>query len=215
MSVRVDDLTKSITKHVTLSPNAYVVSIKMPPQFIGSGFRAQKNFDEDLAPRIQRITLPEREMSVIEQKSAYRESRSIPKGYSPFGNLSMSILLSENLREKRMLMGWQDYIINPKHNFNPSYIDTITTTITVTVLADPGETKRVRGVIHRFYECYPINVGDVELSYSTTDEAATLDASFAYNYYTLDAGPDFGDSVKSVTGTDRIGDVLVKRSKNS
>ena len=73
----------------------------------------------------------------------------------------------------------------------------------------------VRGVIHRFYGCYPINVGDVELSYTTTDEAATLDATFAYNYYTLDAGPDFGDSVKSVTGTDRIGDVLVKRSKNS
>jgi len=215
MSVRVDDLTKSITKHGTLSPNAYVVSIKMPPQFIGSGRKAQKNFDEDLAPRIQRITLPEREMSVIEQKSAYRESRSIPKGYSPFGNLSMSILLSENFREKRMLMGWQDYIINPKHNFNPSYLDSITTTITVTTLADPGGTKRdrARGVIHRFYECYPINVGDVELSYSTTDEAATLDASFAYNYYTLDAGPDFGDSVKSVTGTDSIGDVKIAKKE--
>ena len=187
----------------------------MPPQFIGSGLRAQKNFDEDLAPRIQRITLPEREMSVIEQKSAYRESRSIPKGYSPFGNLSMSILLSENFREKRMLMGWQDYIINPKHNFNPSYLDSITTTITVTTLADPGGTKRdrARGVIHRFYECYPINVGDVELSYSTTDEAATLDASFAYNYYTLDAGPDFGDSVKSVTGTDSIGDVKIAKKE--
>ena len=206
MSVRINDLTKSITKHGILSPNVYTVSIKMPPQFSGH----QMGFDEDLAPRIQRITLPERQISVIEQKSAYRESRSIPKGYSPFGNLSMSILLSENFREKRMLMGWQDYIINPKHNFNPSYIDSITSTIKVTTASHPAD---VRGVIHRFYGCYPINVGDVELSYTTTDEAATLDATFAYNYYTLDAGSEFGDIAKFVTGNDKLGDVQIKDRK--
>lgn len=209
MSVGVNtehSLTQSIFTHGTFSPNTYAVSIRMPGKFIGTKI----GFDASLAPRIQRITLPEREISVIDQKSAYRESRSIPKGYSSFGNLSMSILLSEDLREKKTLMMWQDYIINPKHNLNPSYVDSIIGTIKVVTLANPEQGKE-RGIIHRFYGCYPINVGDVELSYATTDEAGTLDTTFTYSYFTLDAGSEFKDDVKSITGTDRLGDVLVNR----
>ena len=210
MSVGVNELTKSIIAHGTFSPSKYAVSIELP-----TGIKKGNEFTEDLVPRIQRVTLPEREISVIEQKSAYRETRSIPKGYSPFANLSMSILLSANLREKRILMLWQDYIINPKYNLNPSYVDSITTTITVTTLApintrssSVDRNRGVQGVIHRFYDCYPLTVGDVELSYATTDEAATMDATFAYNYYTLDSGPELKGNVTSVTGSGSLGNVL-------
>ena len=89
-----------------------------------------------MAPRIQRINLPERALSIISQRSSYRENINIPKGYSGFADLSMSILLSSDMREKKLLMAWHDLIISPKNNFHPTYLDDIGGTITIITRGD-------------------------------------------------------------------------------
>ena len=41
---------------------------------------------------------------------------------------------------------------------------------------------------HTFYGCYPLTVGDVDLTYTSTDEAATIDTTFTYRYFTMKGG---------------------------
>ena len=207
MPINIAELTTQIQKTGIMNPNSYVVIIKFPESLI----RLDGKF-VDMAPRIQRISLPERSLSTIQQKSSYRENINIPKGYSSFGDLSMSILLSSDMREKKLLMAWHDYIIPVHNNFHPTYLEDIGGTITITTYGDKNTkagTKRdpdSKVEQHNFYKCYPLTVGDVELSYASTDEAATIDTTFTYSHSNM-----VGGSLAEDLGVNKtLGDIKVR-----
>ena len=135
MSVNINELATKIGQSGTMSPNRYVVNIKPP---ISRGMH--RRYGDEISPRIQRVGLPERALSTIQQRSAYRESINIPKGYGSFSDISMSIILSADMREKKLLMAWHDLIISPQRNFHPSYLDDIVGEITILTYGNnPGD----------------------------------------------------------------------------
>ena len=131
-----------------------------------------------------------RALSIISQRSSYRENINIPKGYSGFADLSMSILLSSDMREKKLLMAWHDLIISPKNNFHPTYLDDIGGRIIIITRGDKNTDMGREIEQHDFYKCYPFTVGDVELSYASTDEAATIDTTFTYSHFDMVSGAE-------------------------
>ena len=168
MSVNINDLATKIGKSGTMNPNRYAVNITPPIQ--ANTFT--KLLGDEISPRIQRISLPERALTTIQQRSSYRESINIPKGYGSFSDLSMSILLSSDMRERKLLMAWHDLIISPNKNFHPSYLDDIVGRITILTYGNGtiDENDASTAEQHTFYGCYPLTVGDVDLTYTSTDE---------------------------------------------
>ena len=186
MSVNINELTTTVGRTGFMSPNRYTVNIKPPS--IASGLASF--FTDEISPIIQRVGLPERALSTIQQRSSYRESINIPKGYGSFSDLSMSILLSSDMRERKLLMAWHDLIISPNKNFHPSYLDDIVGRITILTYGNGtiDENDASTAEQHTFYGCYPLTVGDVDLTYTSTDEAATIDTTFTYRYFTMKGG---------------------------
>ena len=212
MSVNINELTTTVGRTGFMSPNRYTVNIKPPS--IASGLASF--FTDEISPRIQRVGLPERALSTIQQRSSYREGINIPKGYGSFSDISMSIILSADMREKKLLMAWHDLIISPQRNFHPSYLDDIVGEITILTYGNlPGDvgsqinqdTRRSKEgeevQQHTFYGCYPLTVGDIDLSYTSNDEAATIDTTFTYRYFNMVSGR-VGENV---AGTKTLGDV--------
>ena len=200
MSVNINELTTKVGTSGFMSPNQYTVNIK-PPNIAIKASVLTNFFTEAISPRIQRVNLPERALTTIQQRSSYRESINIPKGYSNFADLNMSIILSADMREKKLLMAWHDLIISPQRNFHPSYLDDIVGEITILTYGNkPGHTgshdrKAPTGTEigeevqqHTFYDCYPLTVGDVDLSYTSNDEAATIDTTFTYRSSSMISG---------------------------
>ena len=202
MSINVNQLIVQVQNSGTMSPNKYIVKIQPPALSLAS-----ERYAANLSPRIQRVNLPERSLSTIQQKSAYRESINIPKGYGSFSDLSMSILLSSDMREKKLLMAWHDLIISANRNFHPTYLDDIVGKITILTIGDKSTLGDIldTNIIeqHTFHGCYPLTVGDVDLSYTSTDEAATIDTTFTYRHFNMVSG-NIGEEV---AGTETLGDV--------
>ena len=208
MSVNINQLTTTVGNSGTMSPNRYIVNITPP-----ISRNMHKRFGDEISPRIQRVGLPERALSTIQQKSSYRESINIPKGYGSFTDLSMSITLSADMREKKALMAWHDLIISPDRNFHPSYLDDIVGRITILTYGDGtiDENDASTAEQHTFHGCYPLTVGDVDLSYTSTDEAATIDTTFTYRYFTMKSG-NIGEEL---AGTKTLGDVKAKVTRTT
>ena len=210
MSINVNQLIVQVQNSGTMSPNKYIVKIQPPALSLAS-----ERYAANLSPRIQRVNLPERSLSTIQQKSAYRESINIPKGYGSFSDLSMSILLSSDMREKKLLMAWHDLIVSAEENFHPTYLDEIVGKITILTIGDNStlgdifDTNIVEQ--HTFYGCYPLTVGDVDLTYTANDEAATIDTTFTYRYFNMVSG-NVGEEVAK---TKTLGDIKFRPNNSS
>ena len=210
MSVNINQLTTQIRDSGTMSPNKYVVNIEPPVPTLST-----VRYTDKLSPRIQRVNLPDRSLSTIQQRSAYRESLNIPSGYSNFTDISMSILLSSDMREKKLLMAWHDLIVSAEENFHQTYLDDIVGKITILTIGDNStlgdifDTNIVEQ--HTFYGCYPLTVGDVDLTYTANDEAATIDTTFTYRYFNMVSG-NVGEEV---AGTKTLGDIKFRPTDSS
>ena len=179
MSVNIKGLTAAITDSGVLRNNLYTVKIELP-RILMSSFGTKS---DALIPRVDRVTLPSRQVRGIMQKSSYRELRMIPTAYQNLEDLSMSIILSTDMRERKMMLAWQDIIFNTSGI--PSYIDDIGGTIIVTTHGtvngkEPDERNRVS---HRFDQAFPMMVSDIELS-AADEESARLTVIFQYRIWT-------------------------------
>ena len=103
MSVKINELTTEIQKSGVFRSNLYTVQITFP-QILQGKLGLENTLR--LTPRIDRVTLPSRQIRGIMQKSSYRELRMIPTSYQNLEDLSMSIILSTDQRERKMFLGW-------------------------------------------------------------------------------------------------------------
>ena len=179
MSVNIKGLTAAITDSGVLRNNLYTVKIELP-QILMSSFGTKS---DALIPRVDRVTLPSRQVRGIMQKSSYRELRMIPTTYQNLEDLSMSIILSTDMRERKMMLAWQNAIFN--RDGVPSYINDITGTINVRNhgTVNGKEPDKRDWVSHRFDEAFPMMVSDMELS-AADEEAARLTVIFQYRIWT-------------------------------
>ena len=141
MGANITSFVEEISKGGVTKTNQYAVKISPPSSLNGLASNYGINFD-DLAYRIQRVTLPSRQMKPIMQKSVFRELRPLPVGYNSLDDVTMQIVLSSDLKERRFFLAWQNRIFN--EGGTPSYIDTVVGDMQVTTIGDRRDIIRSR-----------------------------------------------------------------------
>ncbi len=198
MAIRVDDFVSEMNRGGMVKTNKFWVKI-FPPNIVVNSFDGdvRERLNTGIPLRTQRVTLPPRQMKTIMQKSAYREMRPIPVGYNSLDDLNMQVVLSGDLLEKRAVMRWQNKIFND--GGVPAYIDNVSGKMEIHTEADnfgfkevatnltdetnafeyvpPGGDYAVTNeresvyTCHIFDECWPMMVGDIELSHDSSEFA--------------------------------------------
>ena len=178
MGANITSFVEEISKGGVTKTNQYAVIISPPSSLNGLASNYGINFD-DLAYRIQRVTLPSRQMKPIMQKSVFRELRPLPVGYNSLDDVTMQILLSTDLRERKVFLEWQNKIFN--EGGVPAYVDTISGTLAVATIDGKSETDKIE--THMFEGCWPMMIGDIELS-AESSEMAMMNVVWQYrNWY--------------------------------
>ena len=174
MSVKINELTTEIQKSGVFRSNLYTVQITFP-QILQGKLGLENTLR--LTPRIDRVTLPSRQIRGVMQKSAYREFRMIPTSYQNLEDLSMSIILSTDLRERKMFLGWQNLMANTSGI--PSYIDNVTGKIEIKTHGTNSAMVHRRPTTYIFEDAFPMMVSDLEMA-ASDEEVARLTVIFQY-----------------------------------
>lgn len=92
--------------------------------------------------------------------------------------VTFSFYADENYNTRKYFSLWQQTVLNPRTNTLNFYNEYISD-VTITTLDDAGNpTYKVT-----LYEAYPINVGVVDLSYSSANQAQTVTHTLTYKWW--------------------------------
>jgi len=141
--------------------------------------------ERDLMLRADSVNLPGRTITTTEHKfTNYGPINKVP--YSQiYGDLTVTFLLSEDMREKDYFERWQNAMVNTgayeyggDGRFNTKYFNDYAGTILV---RQYGANKTLR-TIHKLVQAYPILIGEVSMDWNSA-EATKLTVTFAYKNY--------------------------------
>lgn len=163
-----------------LSKSGVAQSSHFEVQVTGPGASA---IERNIMLRCDTIDIPGRTIASAEYR-VYGPLRKIGYG-AVYTDVAMSILMSEDFRERAYFEQWQDKIVNTgafgsgaggKHN--PSYYDEYVGTVTIRQFGTAGDLMSV----HTLQEAYPIGIGPVQMSWSNA-ELVKQQISFGYRDY--------------------------------
>ena len=101
-----------------------------------------------------------------------------------FGDLSTTIMNTEKYPIRNMVDEWMDTINTTVGNIGKSDNADWQATVTLTQYSKQGKSL----MVYKFIDCWPQAVSEVALSYDTASDIETFDITWAYNYYTSEAG---------------------------
>ena len=180
MPFKVNEMVSSINKSGVAQASHFEVQI--------TNINAQD--DRELMSRADTVNLPGRTITTTEHKfTNYGPINKVP--YSQiYGDLTVTFLLSEDMREKNYFEKWQNRMINTGAyeygpgtvdsgaKFNTKYFNDYVGTILIRQYGSNGGLR----TIHKLNEVYPILIGEVAMDWSSTD-LAKLTVTFAYKNY--------------------------------
>lgn len=186
MTFNVNNLVSSINKTGIAKTSHFEV------QITGAG---DSGTEQGMMARIDTVDLPGRSLMTAEHKFGnYGPINKVPYGGQTYGDLTMSIILSEDMREKEYFEVWQNKIVNTgafetgsgqgdfygyaQSKFNPKYFDDYLGTVTIRQYGSAGDLRS----IYTLNETYPIIINPISMSWST-DEVAKLSVTMAYKNY--------------------------------
>jgi len=158
--------------------------------FVGPSRLYDSSIEREIVYRAESAELPGRTMATTEHRFRnYGPANKIP--YSQiYGDVTITFLMSEDLREKEYFEIWQDTIQNTGTfieqydrtagvvPYNTRYFDDYTGTV---IIRQYGEAGQLRS-IHTLIEAYPIIVTPMPLSWQS-DDTLKLPVTFAYRHY--------------------------------
>ena len=100
-----------------------------------------------------------------------------------FTDITCQFYLSEDLLEKRFYDGWQNLIYDDVWQ-NLQYYDQFVGTVVLTKTAK-SENKAGMGT-YILHEAWPMVVGEVDQSYSSSDQVSTLPITFAFRHWEME-----------------------------
>jgi hypothetical protein len=173
----VQNIVSSINKSGVASSSHFEVHL---PDWINSNSR-------ELLYRADSANLPGRTVMTTEHKfTNYGPINKVPYGQI-YGDVTITFLLSEDLREKDYFETWQSKMIDTGSNnwrtfgrskFNVEYFDNYSGSVDIRQYGSNGGLR----TIHTLREAYPIMIGDIAMAWGT-DEPAKLSVTFAYRNY--------------------------------
>lgn len=187
MTFNVNNLISSINKTGIAKTSHFEV------QITGKG---DTYLEESLMARVDTVDLPGRALMTAEHKfSNYGPINKVPYGGQIYGDITMSIILSEDMREKEYFEIWQNNMVNTgafetgsgqqdfaggyvQSKFNSKYFDDYLGTVTIRQYGSAGDLRS----IYTLNETYPIIINPISMNWGS-DEIAKLNVTFAYRNY--------------------------------
>ena len=153
--------------------NRFEVLINYPPAFTSMSIDSARQ----LAVRCDAITVPGRGFSTTPYRF-YGPARNMP--YEPLysGELTMSVIVSDDLRERAFFEAWMNAVCS-QNDYKFNYYDQYTAPLLISVL-DRSSTVKYQVLVE---EAYPKAIGDIQLAYDKNDEFVRQDITIAYRKY--------------------------------
>lgn len=182
MTFNVNNILASINKTGVAKASHFEV------QVTGAGDAGLEN---SMMARVDTVDLPGRSLMTAEHKfTNYGPLNKVPYGGQTYGDTTMSIILSEDMREKEYFEVWQNSIVNtgafdlgtvPQNalsKFNTKYFDDYLGTVTIRQYGSAGDLRS----IYTLNEAYPIIINPISMSWAD-DSLAKLSVTIAYRNY--------------------------------
>ena len=182
MTFNVNNILASINKTGVAKASHFEV------QVTGAGDAGLEN---SMMARVDTVDLPGRSLMTAEHKfTNYGPLNKVPYGGQTYGDTTMSIILSEDIREKEYFEVWQNSIVNtgafdlgvvPQNalsKFNTKYFDDYLGTVTIRQYGSAGDLRS----IYTLNEAYPIIINPISMSWAD-DSLAKLSVTIAYRNY--------------------------------
>lgn len=207
MAFNINQLTSTITKSGVAKTSHFDV-------FITSNLSDISDQERQLSFRIDSIDLPGRGLSTADQRfNNFGPVNKVPYGVQTYGDITMNVLLSEDLREREYFERWQNSMVdtgaltgqysfitgskNGLIGFNTKYFDDYVGTVDIRHYRSTGELV----AIHKLVQAYPIFINATQLSWQE-DSIMHLPVTFTYRHYISvyskqdQPGLGFGASIK-------------------
>jgi len=164
----------NITNSSLAFGNRYEVNFAVPTGFVNGN----RQTIENLIVRCDSITIPGRSFSTIPYRF-YGPARNMP--YEPIysGELTASIILSADMKERQFFEDWMDLICS-RSNYKFEYYENYVTTFEINVLTKQDQ-QSYRVLVE---EAYPKQIGDVQMGYDKDNEYLKQDVTFSFRKYT-------------------------------
>lgn len=168
--------------------------------------------ERDMQYRAEATELPGRGIATLEHSfNNYGPINKVAYGQT-YGDISITFLLSADIREKEYFEIWQNEMVNTgafntsgnsreratQNSFNVKYFDSYARTIAIRQYSSQGELRS----IHTLNEAYPIQINPIAMAWGE-DAALRMNITFAYKNYTCVYNKQ-DQSTKGIGGSLRI-----------
>jgi hypothetical protein len=146
------------------------------------------NLRYSLEFRLQSFSLPGKQISTSDVIDGTGPIKKVPYT-TTYEDLVLTLLLDKKLSQRTLISQWMGKII-PSHESEGSvgsiqmYSDFANATINVATYSESTGYIAPTNVV-TFHKAYPIGIGNISYGYAN-DTPATIDVSFAYEYWTTE-----------------------------
>ncbi len=188
-------------------PNLFEVSIPTFPSAISEAWSAGDDSENGIFKFLCKASiLPASNLGSIE--IPFRGRTLKVAGDRTFDDWTVTIINDEDFKLRTAFERWSNVmsrlddatgVTNPTSYMTDGYVQQLGRGSQVGAASnDGGESSVLRS--YKFFDVFPITVGEIALSYDTTDALEEFDVTFRYQYFTI------GNSAQSSGGT---GEVLI------
>ena len=188
-------------------PNLFEVSIPTFPTAIAEAWSPGDDAENGIFKFLCKSTaLPASNLGSIE--IPFRGRTLKVAGDRTFDDWTVTIINDEDFRLRTAFERWSNVmsqlddatgVTNPTSYMTDGYVQQLGRGGQIAAASnDGGESSVLRS--YKFFDVFPITVGEIALSYDTTDALEEFDVTFRYQYFTI------GNSAQSSGGT---GEVLI------
>ena len=188
-------------------PNLFEVSIPTFPSAISEAWSAGDDSENGIFKFLCKATaLPASNLGSIE--IPFRGRTLKVAGDRTFDDWTVTIINDEDFKLRTAFERWSNVmsrlddatgVTNPTSYMTDGYVQQLGRGSQVGAASnDGGESSVLRS--YKFFDVFPITVGEIALSYDTTDALEEFDVTFRYQYFTI------GNSAQSSGGS---GEVLI------
>ena len=188
-------------------PNLFEVSIPTFPSAISEAWSAGDDSENGIFKFLCKASiLPASNLGSIE--IPFRGRTLKVAGDRTFDDWTVTIINDEDFKLRTAFERWSNVmsklddatgVTNPSSYMTDGYVQQLGRGASpATGTSSDGESSVLRS--YKFFDVFPITVGEIALSYDTTDALEEFDVTFRYQYFTI------GNSAQSSGGT---GEVLI------
>lgn len=157
--------------------NRYEVAFNLPQGWKGRSIRPE--ILRSVSMRCDAVTIPGRSFSTTPFRF-YGPARNMPYEQIYSGEMTLSVILSQDLREKQFFEDWMA-IVSDTANYKFEYYDQYVTDTQIAVLDRSDNVNYVVTV----NETYPKMIGDLQVGYDKDNEFLRQDITLCFRKYTV------------------------------